>query len=739
MRKKSEKEENSQPADPETEEKKRLRSLAFSKKLLRRDPSKPSAPLEPSKSVLKLQGRDVVKRGQRKSRYLFSFPGLLAPLSGGRVGELADLGTKNPILYLEFPQGRMKLFGTHVYPKSKYLTLQLTKSSKGVVCEDTFDSLIVFSDAWWIGRKGENPEELKHEFPKNLSEGKHAADCDFKGGAGATVEESSGGNKPGKDYVEPLSPDTDMEGDMPEDSHFKLEESTKNLAEATPVRQSARTAGKKLSYAESSSGDDSIASDAEVPEMTSEKINIETEDSVPATSTILPPEDDFLEKKIDPMQETEESSSSMKRRKKNLSNKRGTLVQATLFGKVEDKKSKPSVEDSARPEGPTGKRQRKQKAEAVQSSKLSLCNCLIVKNTGTGTVRVQKKSKFAVKLSEFCFFRMTVMKTGPCNEMKWTWKSTDNLYSRCHTIFDGVLMWTIAERKFSFLCRLVVMKLSSLSIKHAALLLGWAPPPPTGSARLGADPSLPEGSGGFLDASPWIPIEVRHWCIEEYKASTNFEEEIIEASTVAFIQWASRFGMGGVRKSHPIWALNASFSTAPPLLASFQLQHEEAVGSAGMKALRALAIVGVGVCGILSFATIASADKAEHGLPPPSYPWPHQGILGSYDHASVVTKYNNMFVLLVIQYLRFQDPVGVAYTEEETKAMAAEIEVADGPNDEDEMFTHPGRLSDRLPQPNPNEQAARFANGGANPPYPSLITKVRRNGQNCACPSHQLP
>lgn len=77
-------------------------------------------------------------------------------------------------------------------------------------------------------------------------QGKHAADCDFKGGAGATVEESSGGNKPGKDYVEPLSPDTDMESDTPEDSHFKTEESTKNLAEATPVRQSARTAGKKL-------------------------------------------------------------------------------------------------------------------------------------------------------------------------------------------------------------------------------------------------------------------------------------------------------------------------------------------------------------------------------------------------------------------------------------------------------------------------------------------------------------
>lgn len=72
----------------------------------------------------------------------------------------------------------------------------------------------------------------------------------------------------------------------------------------------------------------------------------------------------------------------------------------------------------------------------------------------------------------------------------------------------------------------------------------------------------------------------------------------------------------------------------------------------------------------------------------------------------------------------YRDLVGVAYTEEETKAMAAEIEVEDGPNDEGEMFTRPGKLSDRFPQPYPNEQAARFANGGAYPPDLSLITKV---------------
>jgi len=66
----------------------------------------------------------------------------------------------------------------------------------------------------------------------------------------------------------------------------------------------------------------------------------------------------------------------------------------------------------------------------------------------------------------------------------------------------------------------------------------------------------------------------------------------------------------------------------------------------------------------------------------------------------------------------------VAYTEEEVKAMAAEIEVEDGPNDEGEMFMRPGKISDKFPQPYKNEQAARYANGGAYPPDLSLITKV---------------
>jgi ubiquinol-cytochrome c reductase cytochrome c1 subunit len=59
-----------------------------------------------------------------------------------------------------------------------------------------------------------------------------------------------------------------------------------------------------------------------------------------------------------------------------------------------------------------------------------------------------------------------------------------------------------------------------------------------------------------------------------------------------------------------------------------------------------------------------------------------------------------------------------------------QTEVEDGPNDEGERYTRPGRLSDPLPRPYANEEGARYANGGAYPPDLSLITKARHDGQN---------
>ncbi|XP_068645838.1 DNA-binding protein RHL1 isoform X2 [Aristolochia californica] len=371
--KKGEKIEKPQGND-DSKERRRLKELAFSKNLLSQTPTKSSTPLNPSKLVCKHHGVDVIKKGQRKNKFLFSFPGLLAPVSGGKIGELKDLGTKNPILYMDFPQGRMKLFGTIVYPKNKYLTLHFGRTAKSVMCEDIFESMIVFSDARWIGKTEENPDELQLEFPKELSESKQP-EYDFKGGAGAMPEEKSGVNKVRKEQVQPVSPESDSKDVISVDSDPSSQKNLNERMELTPVRHSARTAGKKFKFAESSSGDDNAGSDeAEACSIKEEKDNDEvrmaTKPSLPSKTVVS----NIIEARVHASDNEEvkmktvsprglKRSSSSKEKTSELPNsKRGRLVQATLstlFEKVEEKRPTRSTKNPPSPKDKETPRKRK--------------------------------------------------------------------------------------------------------------------------------------------------------------------------------------------------------------------------------------------------------------------------------------------------------------------------------------------------------------------------------------------
>jgi ubiquinol-cytochrome c reductase cytochrome c1 subunit len=72
--------------------------------------------------------------------------------------------------------------------------------------------------------------------------------------------------------------------------------------------------------------------------------------------------------------------------------------------------------------------------------------------------------------------------------------------------------------------------------------------------------------------------------------------------------------------------------------------------------------------------------------------------------------------------------VGVTHTVDEAKAMAEENEYDTEPNDEGEIEKRPGKLSDYLPSPYKNDEAARAANNGALPPDLSLMVKARHGG-----------
>lgn len=120
---------------------------------------------------------------------------------------------------------------------------------------------------------------------------------------------------------------------------------------------------------------------------------------------------------------------------------------------------------------------------------------------------------------------------------------------------------------------------------------------------------------------------------------------------------------------------------------------------------------------------------ASSSLEPPQQNWSHKGPMGGFDYASVrrgYTVYKQVCATChSLERIAFRNLIGTVMTEEEAKAAASQVEITDGPDEYGEMFQRPGKLSDYIPKPYANENAARFANNNALPPDLSLITKAR--------------
>ena len=114
--------------------------------------------------------------------------------------------------------------------------------------------------------------------------------------------------------------------------------------------------------------------------------------------------------------------------------------------------------------------------------------------------------------------------------------------------------------------------------------------------------------------------------------------------------------------------------------------------------------------------------------------WTFSGPFGHFDKASLQRGFQVYREVCSachgLDYISFRNLAGLGYNDDEIKAIAAEYEVEDGPDDEGETFTRPAIPADRIPAPFANENAARAANGGAYPPDLSLIIKARPNGAN---------
>lgn len=135
----------------------------------------------------------------------------------------------------------------------------------------------------------------------------------------------------------------------------------------------------------------------------------------------------------------------------------------------------------------------------------------------------------------------------------------------------------------------------------------------------------------------------------------------------------------------------------------------------------------------LAFGTAValSATAAETPEPAPQ-DWSFSGVFGSFDRAALQRGFQVYKEVCSgchsMNQLYYRHLAGIGYDEDQIKAIAATVEVEDGPNDEGEMFMRPAKPFDRFKAPFPNDVVARLANNGALPPDLSVIVKANPHG-----------
>ena len=115
--------------------------------------------------------------------------------------------------------------------------------------------------------------------------------------------------------------------------------------------------------------------------------------------------------------------------------------------------------------------------------------------------------------------------------------------------------------------------------------------------------------------------------------------------------------------------------------------------------------------------------------------WSFKGIFGKFDRGELRRGYQvysevcaGCHSISHLSYRNLSEKGGPEFSIKVVKDIAASFEIKDGPNSEGDMFTRPGRLSDKFPNPYPNIESAKAANGGAYPPDMSVLAKARKGG-----------
>ena len=137
--------------------------------------------------------------------------------------------------------------------------------------------------------------------------------------------------------------------------------------------------------------------------------------------------------------------------------------------------------------------------------------------------------------------------------------------------------------------------------------------------------------------------------------------------------------------------------------------------------------------GVAAIAATVMATGAWAATYPKNKPreqsWTFAGPFGTFDRAQLQRGLKiyteNCAACHALSRVHFRNFEALGYSEDQIKALAAQYEVEDGPDEFGDMFFRPANIADAFPSPFPNEAAARASNNGAYPPDLSLIAKAR--------------
>jgi cytochrome c1 len=146
----------------------------------------------------------------------------------------------------------------------------------------------------------------------------------------------------------------------------------------------------------------------------------------------------------------------------------------------------------------------------------------------------------------------------------------------------------------------------------------------------------------------------------------------------------------------------------------------------------AIAVFAVAVS--LTASTSAGA-QGNHAPEIKSQSWSFAPPFGTYDRAQLQRGFQvykgvcaGCHSMRLLSYRNLGEAGGPEFSEKAVEAIASQVQITDGPNEQGEMFQRPGRPSDRFRSPFANDQQARAANQGALPPDLSVMAKARPGG-----------